>query len=70
MKIFLLIIFCLCCLVCSKGLVQDLNNNISEVREFVVFGERENIMATLTCGYREDVSRRCFAEIRRRYEGL
>jgi len=55
MKIFLLIIFCLCCLGCSKGLVQDLNNNISEVREFVVFGERENIMATLTCGYREDV---------------
>ena len=26
--------------------------------------------AVFRCGYREDVSRRCFAEIRRRYEGV
>jgi DNA-binding LytR/AlgR family response regulator len=26
--------------------------------------------AVFACGYREYVSRRCFAEIRRRYEGL
>ena len=26
--------------------------------------------AVFQCGYREDVSRRCFAEIRRRYEGI
>ena len=28
------------------------------------------IDAVFTCGYREYVSRRCFAEIRRRYEGV
>ena len=29
-----------------------------------------SVDAVFRCGYREYVSRRCFAEIRRRYEGL
>ena len=43
-------------------------NEHSIVRFHVVFSG--GVDAVFQCGYREYVSRRCFAEIRRRYEGV
>lgn len=47
---------------------SSLANEHRIVRFDAVFGG--GIDAVFQCGYREYVSRRCFAEIRRRYEGI
>ena len=37
----------------DKKLNSYLENNIAEIREFVVFGQNDNLSASLMCGKRE-----------------
>ena len=55
MKIFFccLIFICLSLSGCMGKLEKYLRNNISEYREFVVYGQDDGVSASLMCGERE-----------------